>query len=133
MANVVLVEDDDDLRSSLGECLQLLGHMTTGAQNAVELYQLIAMQSFDVAVVDINLPYYDGFSIVEYLCSNADLRIIIASVRGDLSDRVRGYQSGADIYMTKPVDPEELAAAIVALTQSPSRNWRGRWIAGARM
>ncbi len=115
MAKVVIVEDDDSLRGSLGDCLNMMGHEVEGVGSAVEFYQLLASQRFDVAVIDINLPYHDGFSIVSHLSDHSELKIIIASVRDTLPDRVKGYQSGADIYMTKPIDPEELAAAIQSL------------------
>lgn len=115
MAEVVLVEDDCDLRRSLSDCLVMMGHSAYGVGSAVELYQAMATRKFDVAVVDINLPHYDGFSVVQYLSETSDLGIIVASARSALEDRVRGYRSGVDIYMTKPIDPEELAAAIDGL------------------
>ena len=115
MAAIVLVEDNVELRRSLIDCLTVMGHAAHGVGSAVELYQLLAQRHFDVAVVDINLPYYDGYSVASYLAENTDLGIIIASVRDALEDRVRGYKVGADIYMTKPVDPEELSAAIEGL------------------
>ncbi|WP_170107141.1 response regulator transcription factor [Roseibium marinum] len=111
----MLVEDDVALRESMADCLVLLGHTVAEAGSAVELYQLMADKSFDVVVVDINLPHYDGYSITRYLSDQADTGIIITTVRASLEDRVRGYQSGADIYMTKPVEPEELSAAISGL------------------
>lgn len=116
MARVVLVEDDDGLRSSLADCLNMMGHEVEGVGSAVEFYQLLAARTFDVAVVDINLPYHDGFSVVRHLSDQSALKIIIATVRDALEDRVKGYQCGADIYMTKPIDPEELSAAIHSLT-----------------
>ncbi|MGX1306990.1 two-component system OmpR family response regulator [Amorphus suaedae] len=115
MAEIVLVEDDSELRRSLSDCLEVMGHSATGVGSAVELYQLLATRSFDAAVVDINLPHYDGFSVVEYLARATDVAIIVASARNALEDRVRGYRSGVDIYMTKPIDPEELSAAIESL------------------
>lgn len=115
MARVVIVEDDDNLRGSLGDCLNMMGHEVEGVGSAVAFYQLLADQRFDVAVIDINLPYHDGFSIVSHLSDHSEIKIIIASVRDTLPDRVKGYQSGADIYMTKPIDPEELSAAIQSL------------------
>ncbi|MEW5421664.1 response regulator transcription factor [Amorphus sp. 3PC139-8] len=115
MARVILVEDDADLQNSLLDCLEIMGHSTLAAESAVDFYQKLQSDIFEVAVVDINLPYYDGFSIVEYLSENSNIKIIIMSVRDALEDRVHGYRSGADIYMTKPIDPEELSAAISSL------------------
>lgn len=115
VVDIVLVEDDIALRKSLADCLDVFGHRVTEVGSAVELYQLMASKAFDVAVVDINLPHYDGYSITQHLSEQSDMGIIITTVRGSLEDRVRGYESGADIYMIKPVDPEELSAAITSL------------------
>jgi DNA-binding response OmpR family regulator len=112
LADVILVEDNVALRKSLADCLTVLGHRVTEAGDAVELYQLIGQQVFDVAVVDVNLPHHSGFSITEYLSGQTRTAVIITTVRDAVEDRVRAYQSGADIYMAKPVEPEELSAAI---------------------
>ncbi len=109
---VALIEDNLALRSSLADFLSVKGHQVHEVGEAIEFYQLLRSQKFDVAVVDINLPDYDGFSITRYLASKQHCAVIITSVRETLEDRVKGYEAGADIYMTKPVDPEELVAAI---------------------
>ena len=112
MAKVVLVEDDVDLRNSLADYLTVAGHDVSGFGSAVELYQRLAHDEFDAAVVDVQLPHYDGFSIARYLTERTDMAVIMASVRGDVSDRVAGYEAGADLYLVKPVNCRELTAAI---------------------
>lgn len=113
--NIVLVEDNKDLRSSLADFLAISGHEVSEAGSATELYRLMDHTSYDVAVVDINLPRQDGFAITRYLSENELCSVIITSVRDAVDDRVHGYQCGADIYMVKPVPAEELAAAIARL------------------
>lgn len=110
--NIVLIEDNLDLRRSLADFLLISGHEVSEAGSAIELYRLMGEKSYDVAVVDINLPHHDGFSITKYLSQSKLCSVIITSVRDAVADRVHGYQCGADIYMVKPVEPEELAAAI---------------------
>lgn len=109
---VVLIEDNLALRGSLADFLSVKGHQVWEVGEAIEFYQLLSLETFDVAIVDVNLPDYDGFSITRYLSSKNVCPVIMTSVRASLEDRVKGYDVGADIYMTKPVDPEELAAAI---------------------
>ena len=113
--NVILVEDNVALRGSLADYLSVNGHTVQEAGDAVELYQKMAAHKFDVAVVDINLPHHDGFSITRYLAKEQLCATIITSVRSSIEDRVKGYECGADIYMVKPVEPEELAAVIARL------------------
>jgi two-component system, OmpR family, response regulator len=115
MAQVILVEDNVALRKSLADFLTLSGHCVSEAGSAVELYQLLSTNSYEVAVVDINLPHHSGFSVTEFLAENRHCAVIITSVRDAVADRVQGYRAGADIYMVKPVEPEELSAAITQL------------------
>lgn len=102
MARVVLVEDNVALRKSLSDCLTVFGHTVSEAGDAAELYRLIGETTFDVAVVDVNLPHHSGFSITQYLSEQTPIAVIITTVRQAVEDRVRAYQSGADIYMAKP-------------------------------
>ena len=121
MAHAILVEDDVDLRMSLIDALGASGHTVTGVGSAVELYQRLAAAAHpDVAILDVNLPHYDGLSIAEYLSANTDLAIIMITGRGASEDRVKGYRAGADLYLVKPVDCEELSAAIDSLSKKRS-------------
>ncbi|NVK35369.1 MAG: response regulator transcription factor [Rhodobacteraceae bacterium] len=113
--SVVLVEDNVQLRDSIADFLAVDGFDVTTVGSAVELYQVITEKQFSVAVVDINLPYHDGFAITRYLAREQLCAVIITSVRDSIEDRVEGYRSGADIYMVKPVQPQELSAAIERL------------------
>lgn len=115
VADVVLVEDNVALRKSLADCLTVLGHKVTEAGDAAELYRLLGTARFDVAVVDVNLPHHSGYSITQYLSQQTGMAVIITTVREAVEDRVEAYRSGADIYMPKPVEPEELSAAITRL------------------
>ena len=117
LANVVLVEDNEEIRKSLADFLVVSGHTVSETESAIGLYRLIENQSYDVAVVDVNLPHHSGFSVTRYLAENEVCSVIITTVRDSVEDRVRGYDSGADIYMVKPVEPEELCAAIDRLVR----------------
>jgi two-component system, OmpR family, response regulator len=127
MANVVLVEDNVAIRRSLADFLAVSGHTVSEACSAAELYGLMERNQYEVAIVDINLPHHNGFSITRYLSDKALCAVIITTVRDAVEDRVLGYQSGADIYMVKPVEPEELAAAVTQL----GVKWQSRRAVGA--
>ena len=113
--HVILVEDEVLLRDSLSEMLELSGIMVDGVGTAMELYQVINTVTFDVAVVDIGLPDQSGLKIVEFLRKNTSTGIILLTAKGTLSDRVEGYNCGADHFFVKPVDSKELIAAIHSL------------------
>ncbi len=112
---VIIVEDNSYLRESIVEFLNFDGLDACGAENCLAFYQALAASSFAVAVVDIGLPDQSGFMLAEYIRKNTGIGIIMLTARDAMEDRVRGYDSGADLYMVKPVDCRELAAAIRSL------------------
>lgn len=114
---VLVVEDDQDLRESVVECLCLAGLSASGVGSAAECYQTLDSGDWCVAVIDIGLPDQSGYVLVEYIRSNTSMKVIILTARNAIDDRVKGYDSGADIYLVKPVNCRELAAAIVSLAQ----------------
>ena len=114
---VLVVEDNHDLRESVVECLTLAGLAPFGVGSASECYQALVSGDFNVALVDIGLPDQSGYVLAKYIRDNTDLAVIILTARDALEDRVKGYDSGADLYLVKPVDSRELAAAVTSLAQ----------------
>jgi len=114
---VLVVEDNHDLRESVVECLTLAGLAAVGVGNASECYQALAGGEFNVALVDIGLPDQSGYVLANYIRANTTLAVVILTARDALDDRIRGYDAGADLYLVKPVDGRELAAAVVSLAQ----------------
>ena len=113
--HVVLVEDDPLLRDSLSNYLQLVGVSVTAVGDGLSLYGQLALKRFDVAVVDLGLPDQAGEVLVDYLRRNTDSAIIVITARDTLDTRVECYRVGADLFLGKPVDGRELAAAISSL------------------
>lgn len=113
---VILVEDDLDLRESLVECLALAGLDACGVGSVMEFFRATATTSFSIAVVDLGLPDHCGYQLTEQIRKETEMGVIILTARDGVEDRVRGYDSGADLYMVKPVDCRELASAITNLT-----------------
>lgn len=111
--NIVVVEDNHDLRELTCQVLMQEGHRVKGLSCAEELEDLAGGEPADVFLIDLNLPSEDGISLSKRIRKAQPLvGIIIVSARTDLADRLTGYDSGADWYITKPVVFEELAAAI---------------------
>ena len=114
---VVIIEDDRDLRESIIRFLSVAGVAAEGVGSVLEFYREVVTHNFDVAVVDVNLPDQSGFTLADYLRRKTDLGIIIITARDGMEDRVRGYGAGADLYLIKPVNMPELAAAIISLAR----------------
>ena len=114
--NVLLVEDYDQLRAVTAEVIAAKGHVVHALPSAEALGELVFQQPLDVAVLDLNLPGEDGLSLAQRLYQTCPgIGIVMLTVRHTLADKLAGYERGADVYLTKPCEPEELCAAIEAL------------------
>lgn len=130
---VILVEDEPDIRVNLADYLTRVGFDVTAVDNGLKFYHALAERPFAVAVIDLGLPDMDGMQLVQYLHNNSTMRCIILTARTSLDDRISGYDNGADLYLCKPVDGRELAAALKRIIQrsshdqpSISNQWRLR-------
>ena len=115
---IALVEDHDDLRDLLTRDISKAGYLVHTAEAAEDLDELLAKTVVDILILDLNLPGEDGLSIAMRLKrSNPDLYIVMLTARRREQDRIDGYQSGADIYLTKPVSSPELLAALGSVSR----------------
>ena len=113
---VLIVEDDTALRNALIKIFQHFGHDVRGAEDGAAMDSLLAERAADIIILDVNLPgEEDGVQIARRLRRSSSCGIIMLTGRGQIVDKLDGYQSGADLYFVKPVDPVELHAAIVSL------------------
>jgi DNA-binding response OmpR family regulator len=111
--SIVLVEDNDDLRELTADALRGEGHHVVALSCAEELEDHAAGAVADVFLIDLNLPGEDGLSLSRRIRQVQPLvGIIIISARSDLQDKIKGYDSGADWYLSKPVPLGELSAAL---------------------
>lgn len=116
--NILLVEDYLDLQQAMSTSLKRLNHQVIGLAAAEEVDLALAEHSADLALIDLNLPGEDGLSLIKRMRhARPEMGIIIISARNTTLDRVNGYQSGADLYLAKPVANEELMAAISGLAR----------------
>jgi len=118
-SHILLVEDDERIRTSMRLALEDEGYELTEAgsgEEALELYAQNPVQTaFDLLIVDIMLPGMDGFACCRELRRQSSVPIIMVTARTDTHDVVAGLEAGADDYVTKPFEPKELAARIRAL------------------
>lgn len=116
--NILIVEDNENLRESICDALQSLGHHVRGIDCAEALPEQTDLARLDLAILDLNLPGEDGLSLAGRLrASQPDLGIIMLTARVQGEDRAAGYAQGADIYLTKPASLNELQQAISALSR----------------
>ncbi|WP_026224647.1 response regulator transcription factor [Methyloversatilis thermotolerans] len=114
MIHCVLVDDDAQLRESVGGYLRDFAMRVTVLADGRRLLALLERERVDVVLLDCMLPGEDGFNLCRALRSSFAVPVIMLSARGDPVSRVLGLELGADDYITKPFDPRELVARIHA-------------------
>lgn len=115
--NIAIVEDDVDLLENTLDYLDSCGFTVWGVTSAEAFYKKLLKEPVDVVILDIGLPAEDGFSVAEYLSELPDIVVIIVSARQELDARLKALEAGADRYLLKPVDMQELLINIKAATR----------------
>lgn len=116
---LILVGSDEQVRDALVGRLRGDGFEVDSASSALEFYRSLAVASYGVAIIDVNLPDENGLNIASWLAGRGGTGIIIMTPSSELADRLAIRRSGADILLLKPVDGDELVQGVRNL---------GRWI-----
>ena len=112
---ILLVDDEERILNFLKTKLKLLNYEIILARNGIEALEQIQGQEPDLVVLDVVMPKMDGFQTLKELRSFSSVPVIMLSARGDDSDRIKGLGLGADDYLPKPFNPDELVARIEAI------------------
>jgi DNA-binding response OmpR family regulator len=112
---VLVVEDDDEIADVLRRSLRQEGHEVRIAVDGVEALDLASEFVPDVVILDLGLPRLDGVEVCRRLRAASDVPILILTARSETDDRVAGLDSGADDYIVKPFERQELLARMRAL------------------
>jgi two-component system, OmpR family, alkaline phosphatase synthesis response regulator PhoP len=111
--SILLVEDEENLHEALKLNLELEGYDITSAYDGVAALNAVQAEYFDLIILDVMLPEMDGISVAETVrISNNEVPILILSAKNSSADRVLGLKKGADDYLTKPFNLEELLLRI---------------------
>lgn len=115
---VLIVEDDNDLNRQLTDILDHAGYAVDRAADGEEGWFLGDTEPYDAVVLDLGLPKLDGVTVLErWREAGRDFPVLILTARDRWSEKVAGFDAGADDYLTKPFHPEELLARLRALTR----------------
>ena len=109
---ILMVDDDGEILALVGEILGAAGFEVHTAEDGAEMRRRLAEYSFDLVVLDLNLPREDGLALCRELRASSDIPVIMLTARADPIDRVIGLELGADDYVSKPFEPRELVARI---------------------
>jgi len=114
MTKILMIEDDAQYASLLTDYLKQYNIEVANYEDPF-LGLSAGIEKYDLLILDLTLPGIDGLEVCKEVVSKYDIPIIISSARSDLSDKVIGLQLGADDYLPKPYDPQEMYARIISL------------------
>lgn len=109
MARILIVEDDKAINELMVRCLTMTGHECLTAFSGSEALCVVKKESPDLILLDINLPDMDGFDVMELV---RGIPVIYVTARNEITDRIKGLNGGAEDYIVKPFDFQELVARV---------------------
>lgn len=124
MIRVLLIEDDAEMVKLIGDYLQNYGYVVTAVSDPASEFGAFekSLNDYDVVIVDLMLPGIDGFDLCKRIRSHSQIPIIISSARGDIGNKIYGYELGADDYLAKPYEPRELILRIEAILRRSQKS-----------
>lgn len=119
---ILVVEDEHKIANSIKKGLELEKYVVDVAYEGESGYDLAISEKYDVIVMDLMMPIKDGLTITKDLRANGNhTPILILTAKGELGDKIKGFENGADDYLVKPFAFEELLARIKALARRPEK------------
>jgi len=123
-AKILIVDDEPNVLRLIGYALEIEGYEIVTAMDGVEALNKVGTEKPDLVILDIMLPRISGIEVCQQLRSKPEtvgMPIIMLSARAQVADKIEGLQAGADEYITKPVDSDEMAARVAALLERTRR------------
>jgi DNA-binding response OmpR family regulator len=121
MYNILIVDDEADIRAVIREYAEFDGHAATEADNGMDAVRLCRETNFDIVIMDAMMPKLDGFSASKEIKKFSDVPILMLSARGEEYDKLFGFEVGADDYVVKPFSPKELMARVNVIVSRSKR------------
>ena len=114
-AHLLIVDDDERIRTLLQKFLMRNGFLVTAARDAAHARRVLAGLDFDLIVLDVMMPGEDGLALTASLRETLETPILLLTAKGETDNRIEGLEAGADDYLAKPFEPKELLLRINAI------------------
>lgn len=133
MANILIVEDEKAMQDIIADYIRKDGHICFTADDSLEALIMLKNNPMDLMIVDVMMPHLDGFSVCKITREISSMPIIMLTAKSTEEDKLKGYDYGADDYMTKPFSLKILLAKVNALLRRSSAVSAGMIYAGKIM
>ena len=130
MPNILIVEDEKAMQDIIGDYIRKGGHTCFTADDGIDALVILKCNPMDLIILDVMMPHLDGFSVCKMVREMNDIPIIMLTAKSAEDDKLKGYDYGADDYMTKPFSPKVLLAKVNALLRRSSNLSSGAISAG---
>ena len=110
----------NELRKIVRKYLEKSGYIVDEAENGKVALEKFTLVNYDIILLDLNLPLVDGIEVARRIRKESDTPILMLTARSQIYNKLEGFESGADDYLTKPFDMKELLARIIALLKRSS-------------
>ena len=128
IAHILVVDDDDGIRSLVKQYLTENNFLVTSANSAEDAAEKVLIIKFDLIVLDIMMPGKNGLEFTKEYKEKIDTPIILLTAKGEANERVEGLEVGADDYLPKPFEPKELTLRIKNILNKTKKNNQKRII-----
>ena len=115
MAKILIVDDNVQISSILGEYAKKEGYETTIVHDGAKALEMFKSDAFDLILLDVMLPKIDGFEVCREIRKNSNIPVIMITARGEDFEKIMGLDIGADDYIVKPFSPGEVMARVRAI------------------
>ena len=110
--HILVVDDDDRIRNLLRDYLTENKYIVSTAENAIQAKERLKIIKFDIIILDVMMPGQNGYELTNELKKNIKVPIILLTAKGEVENRIKGLELGADDYIGKPFEPKELLLRI---------------------
>ena len=110
--HILIVDDDDRIRALLKDYLSSKNYIVSSAENADEAKKKIEYLKYDIIILDVMMPGQDGYELTKEIKKKLKVPIILLTAKGEVENRIKGLELGADDYVGKPFEPKELLLRI---------------------
>lgn len=115
MTNILIVDDDINILKLVAIHLFEQGYKVFQAKDGIEALELLKNEACDLAIVDVMMPFMDGYALTKEIRKLYNLPVILLTAKNQIEDKEQGYEAGTDDYLIKPFEPKELSFRIKAL------------------
>lgn len=125
MYNILVVDDEEKIRTVIRKYGEFEGYKISEAANGIEAVEMCRKNNYDLVILDIMMPELDGFTTCRKIRENKDIPIIMLSARGEEYDKIHGFELGIDDYVVKPFSPRELMMRVKVVISRHSTSGGG--------